>query len=113
MPEILTEVTGDEDEDCYQLTPYGKLFMALGSNELARRACNALAGHMQKFRQSIYVDEAGLHFEPGLTDEDHAIITKAILWHELTHPDLHPQAETDLHEAVEAARRKVWAQRRD
>lgn len=113
MPEVLTEVSGDEDEDCYQLRPYGKLLIALGSDDLARRACDALAGHMLKFKQAIFVDGDGLHFEPGLDDEDFAIISRAVMWHDLTSPDLHATAEADLHAAVEAARRKTWAQRRN
>jgi hypothetical protein len=113
MPRVLTEVDGDEDENTFALRPYGLLLIKLQSDALARKACNALELHMRKFKQSIHVEDDGLHFSPGMDNEDFAIVNRAIMWHDLTESKLHAEAEVDLHEAVEAARRKTWARRRE
>lgn len=112
MTTLLTQVEEDTDGN-YQLRPFGLLLIVLESEELARTACDALAAHMRKFKRAIAVDDDGLHFESGLGDEDFAIINRAIMWHDLTVPELHAKAESDLHVAVEAARRKSWARRRE
>jgi hypothetical protein len=109
---LLKEVDGDEDEDAYVLRPYGLLRLKLGNEDAARAVCDALELHMRRHKRSVYVDDEGLHFGDGLDDEDFAIVTRAIIWHDLTDTELKEQATQALVTAVEAARRKTWERRR-
>lgn len=109
----LTEVDGDEDENQYQLRPYGLMLIRLESGPLAHQACDALAEHMRKFKLSICVGDDGLHFDRGVDDEEFSIINRAIMWRDYTDPEMKAQAATNLEEAVDAARRKTWERRRN
>lgn len=75
--EILTEVEGNVDEDVYQLRPYGMLLLKLGSSDLAQQACDALAAYMTNHKLAIEADERGLHFTPGIDDEEFVILHRA------------------------------------
>lgn len=110
---ILKEVDGDADENEYALRPYGLLLMNLGSEDLARRACEALELHMRRHKRGIYVDDTGLHFGDGLDDEDFAVLIRATLWRDFTVDDLKAKAAKDLEDAVDAARHRTWQRRRE
>lgn len=109
----LKEVDGDPDENEYQLRPYGLLLLKLGSEDLAQKACDALNLHMLRHKRSVYADSDGLHFGPGLDDEDFAVINRAIMWRDFTDDELKTKAAKELEDAVDAARRKAWARRRE
>lgn len=111
----LREVDGDKEEDTYVLRPYGLLFMKLGSEELAQKACDALELHMRRFKRAIEVEDDGLHFSDGLDEEDHAVLTRAILWHDLADAegDAGKEVIKNLHDACQAARERTWRRRRE
>lgn len=115
MSERLREVDGDvdDDEECYQLRPYGLLLAKLGSDEIARQACDSLELYMRRHKRSIVADDDGLHFDQGMDAEDWAMLRCAILWHQYPEGDHKAQALRDLHDACDAAQKRTWARRRE
>lgn len=113
MSELKQYVSGDEDENTFVLRPYGLLVLKLASEGLAQRTHDALELHMRKHKQAIHVENDGLHFSDGLDDEDFAIISAAILWYDLKDGHLREEYERKLCDAVQAARNKTWAKRRE
>ena len=63
-------VNPEDIEEEYTITPLGVLWINLGSEDLARLACNALARHTRNCERFIYVDDEGLHFESELGEDD-------------------------------------------
>lgn len=111
----LKEVDGDEDENEFVLRPYGLLLLKLNNEAVAQLACDVLAEHMRKHKQAIHVEDDGLYFSDGLDDEDHAVLTRAILWHDLADAegDIGKEAIQNLHDACQAARQRTWRRRRE
>lgn len=111
----LKEVDGDEDENEFVLRPYGLLLVKLRNEAMAQLACDALAEHMRKHKQAIHVEDDGLRFSDGLDDEDHVVLTRAILWHDLADAegDIDKEAVKNLHDACQAARERTWRRRRE
>lgn len=109
----LTEVDGNVDDNEYTLRPYGLLLLKMESETLARKACDALELHMRKHKQAVVADEGGLFFTDAPVELDFAIVTRAILWRDYTDTEIKARAAKELEEAVDAARRFLWAQRRE
>lgn len=109
---MLREVEGDEDEDCYQIRPFGLLLAKLGSDEVARKACDALELYMRKHKRSVVADDDGLHFDQGMDAEDWAVLNRAAIWNQFPESDYKVRALLDLKDACDAAQKRTWARRR-
>ena len=104
----LNEVDGDEGSNSYVLRPYGLLLAKLGSEELARKACDVLELHMRRFKQWICIEDDGLQFDDGLYEEDFRIINRAVIWYDLGNDSTKQEAAKMLEEAIENARAMTW-----
>lgn len=108
----LKEVEGDEEEG-YQLRPFGLLLMRLGTEDLARLACDALELYMRRFKRAVVVDDDGLHFDQGMDAEDWAVLNRAAIWYQFPEGDYKVRALSDLKDACDAAQKRTWQRRRE